>query len=213
MPHSWRARLGLSVFSVLVAVVVVVAPPLRDPAPPRAVASRGPLPAESVSAVRGDDPVAGAPQLLTGPVAFPADRFVALGRLSIPRIGLDTPFFNGVHEEVLTHGPGHWPGTPAVGQAGNAVLSGHRTTHTAPFHDLDRLGPDDEVRVTVGGTEVVYRVFDVSVVAEVAYVEHVLFQPPEPGNRTLTLFACHPEGRRTQRIVVRARADDAVPIS
>lgn len=42
---------------------------------------------------------------------------MALGRLSIPGIGLDTPFYNGVHEEVLARGPGHWPGTPMVGQA------------------------------------------------------------------------------------------------
>lgn len=212
MPRSWWARMWLAVLSLLVAVFVVVAPPLRRPDP----AARPPAPArlrpaESGSALAGDNPMAGAPQLLTEPVAFPSDPLVALGRLSIPRIGLDTPYYSGVHEEVLVGGPGHWPGTPMVGQVGNAVLSGHRTTHSAPFHDLDRLVTNDEVHVTVGGAEVVYQVFDVSVVSEASYVDAVLFQPPEPANRTLTLFACHPKGQRTQRIVVRARAADAPP--
>jgi len=207
MPRSWWARIGLAGFSLLVALMVVVAPPLRGPDPPSGGSGRS-RSAESATVVPGDNPVAGAAQLLADPVAFPAEP-VALGRLVIPRIGLDAPYYSGVHEEVLARGPGHWPGTPVAGAAGNAVLSGHRTTHGAPFRDLDQLVGNDEVRVTVGGDEVVYQVFDVSVVAEASYVDAVLFQPPEPANRTLTLFACHPKGQRTQRIVVRARASDA----
>jgi len=199
----------LAVLSLLVALFVVVAPPLRGPDPSPGGSGRLRA-AESATVVPGDNPVAGAAQLLAEPVAFPGEP-VALGRLSIPRLGLDTPYYSGVHEEVLARGPGHWPGTPVAGAAGNAVLSGHRTTHGAPFHDLDQLVANDEVRVTVGGEEVVYQVFDVSVVSEASYVDAVLFQPPEPANRTLTLFACHPKGQRTQRIVVRARAADATP--
>ena len=209
MPRSWWARAWLAVLSLLVALFVVVAPPLRGPDPPPGGSGRLRA-AESATVVPGDNPVAGAAQLLAEPVAFPGEP-VALGRLSIPRLGLDTPYYSGVHEEVLARGPGHWPGTPVAGAAGNAVLSGHRTTHGAPFHDLDQLVANDEVRVTVGGEEVVYQVFDVSVVSEASYVDAVLFQPPEPANRTLTLFACHPKGQRTQRIVVRARAADATP--
>jgi len=212
MPRSWWARMWLAVLAVLVALFVVVAPPLRGPgtAARQSAAGRSRT-SEAAGPASVDNPVAGAPQLLTEPVAFPSEPLVALGRLSIPRIGLDTPFYSGVYEEVLQRGPGHWPGTPMAGQAGNAVLSGHRTTHTAPFSELDQLVGNDEVHVFMGGTEIVYQVFDVSVVAEASYVEAVLFQPPEPGNRTLTLFACHPKGQRTQRIVVRARAADVPP--
>ena len=87
------------------------------------------------------------------------------------------------------------------------MLSGHRTTYTRPFNQLDRLTPGAAVVVTAaGGTPVTYRVTETLIVPEAEYRDVVLTGPADPGARQLTLFACHPEGDRTHRIVVRATA-------
>ena len=86
------------------------------------------------------------------------------------------------------------------------MISGHRTTFTHPFRDLDRLEPGDPILLTpIGATAPVqYRVTETVIVPESEYASFVLRQPADPSVRELTLFACHPEGQRTHRIVVRA---------
>ncbi len=138
---------------------------------------------------------------------IPRSRYLPIGRVRIPEIGLDTAFRDGVFDEILTHGPGHWPGTPVPGEEGNSVLSGHRTTYTHPFGDLDLLDRGDKVMTSLGGQDAVtYRVYKTSIVPEESYVDFVLRQPDRARARTLTMFACHPKGYRTNRIVVQARA-------
>ncbi|MBV8160606.1 MAG: class E sortase, partial [Acidimicrobiia bacterium] len=56
--------------------------------------------------------------------------------------------FEGVGLDVLANGPGHWPGTAMPGDNGNAVVAGHRVTHTHPFLDIDQLQPGDQVVFT-----------------------------------------------------------------
>lgn len=144
---------------------------------------------------------------LSQPVAFERGADAPLGRVVIPAIGVDAPFAEGVHDAVLTDGPGHWPGTPLPSQPGNAVLSGHRTTFTAPFGDLDLLAAGDEIRASVGPRpSTTYRVTGIEVVPEAEYVDRVLRVPDDPSSYVLTLFACHPKGSRTHRIVVTAEA-------
>ena len=64
-------------------------------------------------APRSDSPVAGA---LQGgrklAIDFDRDRRVSLGRMTIPAIDVDTGFYEGVVDEAVELGPGHWPGTP-----------------------------------------------------------------------------------------------------
>ena len=67
----------------------------------------------------------------------------AIGRIEIPKIGVSQPMFEGVGLDVLANGPGHWPGTAMPGDTGNAVVAGHRVTHTHPFLDIDQLNPGD----------------------------------------------------------------------
>lgn len=199
-------RLGV----VAAVMGALLAPSLRAPAPSQSRADASAFaPAAGEIApgdeLAGDTPVR--PRDVPVPrIALPTGA-VPLGSLRIPAIGLDTPFFSGVHAEVLEQGPGHWPGTAVPGTDGNAVLSGHRTTFTAPFNGLDRLQPGDEVVVAAGPSDVVYRVFETQIVAASRYVEVVTAQAG-PGERVLTMFACHPKGSAAQRIVVRARAVD-----
>jgi len=132
--------------------------------------------------------------------------YTELGRIAFPTTGLDAAFGTGVHPSVLERGPGHWPGTALPGQRGNGVISGHRTTFTHPFADLDLLVPGDPIVLTsaVGATPFTYQVVETSVLPEAEYAEFVLRQRADPTARELTLFACTPTGQRTHRIVVRA---------
>ena len=150
-----------------------------------------------------DNPAAGAPIEV---INASGEGSLPIGHVSIPAIGVETDFFNGVDETTLMQGPGHWPGTPAPGQAGNAVLSGHRTTFTAPFNELDGLLPGDQVVVDRAGQTTTYGVTGTTVVPEEEYVEFVVQQPTDPAVRQITLFACAPEGQRTHRVVVQAIA-------
>lgn len=132
-----------------------------------------------------------------------------VGHITIPRIGLDVSFGEGVHAAVLDRGPGHWPGTPLPGEVGTTVLSGHRNTHTAPFRFLNLLQRGDKITTSVGKHDpVTFRVVDTTIVPEADYPAFVLKPAKDPESRNLTLFACHPAGNPVFRIVVRATVDD-----
>jgi len=132
-----------------------------------------------------------------------------VGRIKIPSVGLDVSYGEGVYAKALEKGPGHWPGTPLPGEAGNSVLSGHRNTHTQPFKELDRLQRGDKIQVSVGkGDSVTFRVDSTTIVPEAKFKDFVLRQPQDDKTRQITLFACHPEGNPIFRIVVRATTTD-----
>jgi LPXTG-site transpeptidase (sortase) family protein len=159
----------------------------------------------------GDSPIAGRE---TKRIRFviPKERFLPIGRLWIPEIDLDVAFRDGVHEDILIEGPGHWPGTPLPGETGNSVLSGHRTTYTHPFGGLNLLELGDRVRTKLTGEKMVrFEVTESTVVPEAQYADFVLRQPKDPKVRSITMFACHPKGYRTYRIVVRAQAVSSKP--
>lgn len=130
---------------------------------------------------------------------------ITIGRLEIPAIGLDELIREGVDLSVIDRGVAHWAGTAEAGGFGNMVLAGHRTTNTAPFHDLDRLQIGDSVSVTG---------FD-GRVAEYLITETVIVTPSDmwiveqTDVPMVTLFACHPKRSARQRIVVRAELVDA----
>ncbi len=158
------------------------------------------------AADKGDSPTKGTRAAATK-VVLSKDLYSPLGKMTIPSIGLKTPFFNGVFDEIVEGGPGHWPGTPLPGAPGNAAFAGHRTTYTHPFGDLDLLKPGDLVITKIGRNDPVrFKVFRTTIVPEAEYADFVLKQPAKPKARLITLFACHPKGYRTHRIVVQAKA-------
>jgi len=150
-----------------------------------------------------DRPLAGAPVKL---VRAGPDNPAPIGELTIPAIDLTTPVFEGVYENALLDGPGHWPGTPGLGEPGNTVISGHRSTETRPFLYLDRLSKGDTIAFRRGNETFRYAVDSVTIVPERRYVPYVLQQPTDPKARRVTLFACNPLTAHFQRIVVRAHA-------
>ena len=123
-----------------------------------------------------------------------------LGHLRIPAIGVDEVVRSGVSMSVIDRGVAHWAGTSGPAGAGNVVLAGHRTTHSRPFHDLDRLRAGDLIYLRDGdGFDVIYRV-DESFVVDPADM-WITYDREEP---SLTMFACHPKGSARFRIVVTA---------
>jgi sortase A len=140
-----------------------------------------------------------------GPEPPPADpredvAVTRIGTITIPKIGLHHELYEGVSLTVLDVGPGHWPGTPMPGGAGNVVVGGHRVTHSHPFRDLDQLAPGDEVLFDMAdGSYATYRVTETVIVNPDA----MWIVDPTPDD-IVTLFACHPKGSAKQRIVVRA---------
>jgi sortase A len=122
--------------------------------------------------------------------------------IRIPKIGLSQAVVAGVSREHLKDGPGHYPGTALPGFRGNVVISGHRTTYTQPFFDLDLLGAGDAIVIdTPAGS---YRYL-----AESSHVVSpddvsLLAATDRP---VLTLTTCTPKGTARQRLIVVAVLD------
>ncbi|MFI6324696.1 class E sortase [Nonomuraea sp. NPDC050556] len=131
----------------------------------------------------------------------------AVALLRIPRLGRDYHYavVEGVDEEHLKQGPGHYPGTALPGQVGNFVVSGHRTTYGAPFNRIDELERDDEIVVEAREARYTYRVTSQQVV-EPTDVDVVAPVPGKPDisaiRPMITLSTCHPEYSAAQRLIV-----------
>lgn len=132
-----------------------------------------------------------------GPPPAPAEPGDPVARLRIPSIGVDKVVVSGVSTEDLKAGPGHFPGTPLPGQAGNAAIAGHRTTYGAPFFDFDDLEPGDEIFVTTLQGEFTYEVTSSEIVAPSA----IEVLAPTDDNR-LTFSTCNPKYSAAERLIV-----------
>jgi sortase A len=127
--------------------------------------------------------------------------------LHAPRLGVDWKWVvvEGVGTSQLAKGPGHYPGTALPGQVGNLVISGHRTTHGAPFFHTDSLQPGDDVIVETSLAWYVYQVTGNEVVkpSDVAVVLPVPRQPgATPTQKLLTLTTCNPRYSASQRLII-----------
>lgn len=127
----------------------------------------------------------------------------ALGRISIPSIGVDWMLVEGVTADALANGPGHIPGTAMPGQPGNAVISGHRTTYGAPFFNIDAVQPGDTIEVTTLIGTHTYEVVQQLIVAPTD-----VWVTNQVDGAWLTLTACHPRYSARERIIVFARLID-----
>ena len=119
-----------------------------------------------------------------------------MGRIGIPKIGLDKFVVEGVDVDDLRKGPGHYPSTQMPGHEGNSAIAGHRTTYGAPFGDLDQLAAGDEIRVVTVQGDFRYKVTE-QLVVDPSQIE-VLDPTPDPARpghqlSTLTLTTCNPK--------------------
>jgi sortase A len=154
------------------------------------------VPAKHLVVPRADvnpEPPLVAPTTADPPVGSP------VGTIVIPKIGLSMVVVEGTDEAQLAQGPGHYPGTPLPGEAGNAAIAGHRTTYLHPFYSLDALAPGDPILITTLQGVFIYRMIQQQVVlpTDVAVVDPT----PEP---EITLTTCNPRYSASQRLVVHA---------
>jgi LPXTG-site transpeptidase (sortase) family protein len=133
-------------------------------------------------------------------VEAPPPESVSIGQIEIPSIGVDWTVVEGVTRNDLRTGAGHMPDTALPGQPGNAVISGHRTTYGAPFHNLGKAKKGDLITVTTASGSHVYQI-----------VEKRIVEPNETWvtgqweGAWLTLTTCHPKFSSSERLVVFAR--------
>ena len=106
-----------------------------------------------------------------------------VARLLIPRIGLDEIVLEGIDDEAMNGGPGHFPGSPLPGGAGNSIISAHRDRH---FRNLGQVGVGDTIVTQSGAKTTKWIVVKRTVVNK---DRPVLF-PTETA--TLTLTTCWP---------------------
>jgi sortase A len=129
-----------------------------------------------------------------------------VGRLKIPRIGLNKVVLEGEHkapslgvgndQQYLSSGPTHYGLTPLPGAGRPFAVAGHRTTFGAPFFKLNLLRPGDVIIVTTPYARLNYTVdkltpvapIDISVLADRGY--------------DLVLTTCNPPYSAAQRLIV-----------
>ena len=125
----------------------------------------------------------------------------SMTRLQIPKLGVIGIVVQGVDENALKAGAGHYPETPLPCEVGDVAIAGHRTTYGKPFANIDRLTTGDRIILTTPVGSCIYRVSrdpfvvlpdDYGVVANT------------PGRFTLTLTACHPKGSASHRLIIKA---------
>jgi sortase A len=116
---------------------------------------------------------------------------------SIDRLKDGWAIVEGVSRTDLKNGIGHMPNTPLPGQPGNSVMSGHRTTYGAPFHEFDELSIGDVIEVETGLGVHTYEVRETIIVEPTA-----IWVTGEREGAWLTLTTCHPKFSSRKRLVV-----------
>jgi len=125
------------------------------------------------------------------------------GIISIPKIGVEKVFVEGVQLSDLAEGPGHYPGTPLPGQLGNAAIAGHRTTHGAPFYNVNELAPGDKIFIQTYAGKYTYVVYKQPfAVKPTAY-----YVVANTRDAQLTLTSCNPRYSAAERIVIKAKLE------
>lgn len=142
---------------------------------------------------------------LSTPFVMPEEDYfdepaVQIGRIAVPRLGLDDVLHQGMSLHTIDRGPSHWPGTALPGHLGTVVIAGHRVTQSKPFRHLEELGPGDTVTFTTAEGAFTYEWESTEIVTP----DRVDIADQHPEYRA-TLFACHPPGSARERIVAHFR--------
>jgi sortase A len=129
-----------------------------------------------------------------------ADVGQAIGRIVIPRLGLNMVVVNGTDEASLRRGPGRDLRSFMPGQSRLVYIAGHRTTFLAPFAQIQEIQPGDRITLEMPYATFVYRAF-----------RHVIVPADDlavlrsPRHELLALQACHPRFFATHRYLVYGR--------
>ena len=122
-----------------------------------------------------------------------------VGRIKVPRLGLNDVLVTGTDHDSLTNGPGWDTRTYLPGEGKLIYVAGHRTTYSAPFSAIDAMRPGDLVTIEVPYATFVYRVRTHAIVPA-----DDLSRLQSRGREVIALQACHPRFFATQRYIVYA---------
>jgi sortase A len=135
-----------------------------------------------------------------------SERGQALGRIRVPRLGVNMILVDGTDHDSLTKGPGLDRRTYMPGEGQLVYIAGHRTTYLAPFAHIERLRSGDAVTLDVPYATFRYRVFKHRIVD--ANEMSVL---RSHGREVVELQACHPRFFATERYIAYARLVQVEP--
>jgi sortase A len=127
-----------------------------------------------------------------------------LAVLSIPRIGVEVPVFDGTDDLILNRGAGRIAGTAKPGQPGNIGIAAHRDGFFRSLKDI-RVG--DRIELRAQSNEFLYAVDDIEIVQPTDV--SVLRNRP---SSSVTLVTCYPfyfVGDAPQRYIVHASIVDS----
>ncbi len=128
-----------------------------------------------------------------------------IGTLAIKKLDIDVLVVEGVGDEDLKVGVGHFPGTAGIGEEGNCAIAGHRSyTFGKFFNRLNELKIGDKIEVSDGKKTFTYVTYKIHVVEPSD--TYVLNQVKD--HRILTLVTCEPIYIATHRLIVHARIID-----
>ena len=127
-----------------------------------------------------------------------------LAVLSIPRIGVEVPVFDGTDDLILNRGAGRIAGTAKPGQPGNIGIAAHRDGFFRGLKDI-RVG--DRIALRAQASEFLYAVDDIEIVqpTDVSVLRN-------RSNPSVTLVTCYPfyfVGDAPQRYIVHASIVDS----
>jgi sortase A len=133
-----------------------------------------------------------------------------LAVLSIPKLHLEVPVFEGTDDVTLDRGVGRITGTARPGQPGNLGIAGHRDGF---FRGLKDVTTGDEIKLALPEGSATYVVDQITVVTP----QDVSVLQPRP-NPSITLVTCFPfyfMGSAPERYIVSAslRADAQPAVS
>jgi sortase A len=136
-----------------------------------------------------------------------------VARIRIPRLGYDEIVLEGASPRTLAFGPAHLLNGTALGEPGNLVLAGHRTSW---FRPLENIAQGDTIQIQWfdsrrGGLQ--ERTYTVNMISVVEPQDTALLAPT--ADDALTLITCYPFGRgprSSQRYIVRASPLGPVPV-
>ena len=124
----------------------------------------------------------------------------AIGRIRVPRMGVNMILVNGTDHETLKKGPGRDLRTFMPGENRLIYVAGHRTTYLAPFSHIDRMRRGDRVTLELPYGTFIYRVTHHRIVKATD-----LSVLRSPRHEVVELQACHPRFFASHRYIVYAR--------
>lgn len=148
-------------------------------------------------------------------------------QIQIPRFGEEWSYtiLQGVSQETLARGPGHYPASVAPGEIGNFAIAGHRVGYSGVFDRANELQPCDLIVVTTATARYTYKVLpyaagrpadcppptiDAPAGRQIVTPDRSEILNPVPGQAVdvppreafITLTTCHPRFSARQRMII-----------